>query len=110
MSPAGERGMGWQGRRSLTNVGGAIDTEGDRADADRLARALDVPPPTDSEGDPARSHVHGFHTYPARLHPLTAARLVTAFAPAGGRVLDPFCGSGTVLVESLVAGRAALGT
>ena len=97
-------------RRALTNIGGAITTEGDRADADRLARALDVPPATDAEDDSARGHVHGFHTYPARMHPVTAARLVSAFAPPGGRVLDPFCGSGTVLVEALVAGRNALGT
>jgi tRNA G10 N-methylase Trm11 len=97
-------------RRALTNVGGATETEGDRADADRLAHALAVPPATDADGDPARAHVHGYHTYPARLHPLTAARLVTAFAPAGARVLDPFCGSGTVLVEARAAGRAALGT
>ncbi|MBP3956668.1 hypothetical protein J8F10_15445 [Gemmata sp. G18] len=97
-------------RRALTNVGGAIDTEGDRADADRLAHALAVPPATDDDNDPARSHVHGFHTYPARMHPGTAARLVGAFVPPGGRVLDPFCGSGTVLVEALIAGRNAIGT
>lgn len=97
-------------RRALTNVGGLIDTEGDRADAERLAHALTVPPATDDDNDPARTHVHGFHTYPARMHPTTAARLVGAFAPSGGCVLDPFCGSGTVLVESLVAGRNALGT
>lgn len=97
-------------RRSLTHVGGAIETEGDRADADRLAHALAVPPSTDEENDPSRVHVHGFHTYPARMHPLTASRLVTAFAPPGGRVLDPFCGSGTVLAEAMIAGRAATGT
>src|SRR5262249_6524516 len=96
-------------RRSLTHVGGAIDTEGNQPDAERLAHALAVAPATDSDDDPARGHVHGFHTYPARLHPVTAARLVAAFAPAGGRVLDPFCGSGTVLVESLILGRRPLG-
>jgi hypothetical protein len=94
-------------RRSLTHVGGAVETEGDRADAGRLAHALAVPPATEDE-DAARSHVHGFHAYPARMHPLTAARLVAAFAK--GRVLDPFCGSGTVLVEAMIAGREAVGT
>ena len=97
-------------RRALTNIGGAIDTEGDQADAGRLARALAVPPATDADDEPARSHVHGFHTYPARMHPVTAARLVSAFVPPFGRVLDPFCGSGTVLVEALIAGRGAIGT
>lgn len=96
-------------RRALTHVGGATETAGDPADAARLAAALTVAPAGDADDDPARSHVHGFHTYPARLHPDTAARLVRAFAPPGGRVLDPFCGSGTVLVEALAAGRRPLG-
>lgn len=96
-------------RRALTNLGGDIATEGDRAEADALANALSVAPALEAE-DAARAHVHGFHTYPARLHPDTAARLVSAFAPPGGRVLDPFCGSGTVLVEALVQGRQPFGT
>ena len=97
-------------RRSLSHVGGDIRVAGDDADADRLAFALHVAPSTDAADDPSRAHVHGFHTYPARIHPVTAARLVTAFAPAGGRVLDPFCGSGTVLVEALARGRRPVGT
>ena len=55
------------------------------------------------------AHVHGFHSYPARLHPETARRLVEGFSPQGGRVLDPFCGSGTVLVEARMLGRHAFG-
>jgi hypothetical protein len=43
------------------------------------------------------------------MHPETAARLVRAFVPTGGSVLDPFCGSGTVLVEALILGRKPLG-
>ena len=97
-------------RRSLSHVGGHTDTAGPRAEAEKLAHALDVAPATDADDDPARSHVHGFHTYPARMHPTTAARLVRAFSPPGGKVFDPFCGSGTVLVEALLAGRAALGS
>ena len=101
-------------RRSLTNVGGQVDVGGAQDEGDRLARALDVPPPPPrsdraSEGD-ERAHVHGFHAYPARMHPVTASRLLEAFAPVGGVVLDPFCGSGTVLVESMLLGRPAVGT
>jgi methylase of polypeptide subunit release factors len=55
------------------------------------------------------AHVHGFHSYPARLHPETAARLIQAFSPPKGQVLDPFCGSGTVLVEGRLAGRRVTG-
>jgi DNA modification methylase len=96
-------------RRSLTHVGGAIVTEGEPDAAQALARALDVPPTSGAEDDPDRAHVHGFHSYPARLHPETAARLVEAFVRPGGRLLDPFCGSGTVLVEARRLGRHAFG-
>jgi hypothetical protein len=102
-------------RRSLTHVGGATETAGDRELAAKLAAALDVAPAPEPTGtnadsdDPDRTHVHGFHTYPARMHPATAARLVLAVSAPGDTVLDPFCGSGTVLVEALLAGRKALG-
>lgn len=75
-----------------------------------LAHALDVAPAGDLDDEPERADVHGFHVYPARMHPTTASRLVRAFADEGALVLDPFCGSGTVLVEAIAAGRRATGT
>jgi hypothetical protein len=66
-----------------------------------LARALAVEPRDDDL-------THGFHTYPAGLHP-SAARQLIELAP--GRTLrDPFAGGGTVLVEAMRAGREAWGT
>ncbi len=102
-------------RRSLTHVGGTTRTAGDGEIAAKLAAALDVAPAPEPKGtveadDADRLHVHGFHTYPARMHPATAARLVEAVSAPGTTVLDPFCGSGTVLVEALLAGRRAVGT
>jgi methylase of polypeptide subunit release factors len=102
-------------RRSLTHVGGEVETAGTPAVAGALAAALDVPPAdpdatTPDADDPDRVHVHGFHTYPARMHPATAAALVRALSAPGATVLDPFCGSGTVLVEAMIAGRRAVGT
>ena len=97
-------------RRALTHVGGKIETGGDRGASSILSAALDVPSNEGEGDDPARSHVHGFHAYPARMHPLTAARLVEKLARPGGRVLDPFCGSGTVLIEARRLGREAAGT
>ncbi len=93
-------------KRSLTNIGGVVATGGDEKEAAPLAYALDV----GADEEEHRSHVHGFHTYAARMHPLTGARLVEAFAKPKGVVLDPFCGSGTVLVEAMLAGRGAVGT
>jgi hypothetical protein len=102
-------------RRSLSHVGGAVVTSGDRELAGLLAGALDVEPAREptvaaSEDDADRMHVHGFHAYPARIHPVTAARLVRAISREGATVLDPFCGSGTVLVEAMIAKRRAIGT
>jgi DNA modification methylase len=103
-------------RRSLTHVGGAVQTAGDPRIATKLAEALDVAPAPEpkrdaaAEDDPDRTHMHGFHTYPARMHPTTAGRLVRAATEPGAVVLDPFCGSGTVLVEAMIAGRNAVGT
>jgi DNA methylase len=95
-------------------VGGATDIGGSRAEGLALAAALEVQPAQAPGSEPAegedRAHVHGFHTYPARMHPLTASRLVEAFSPARATLLDPFCGSGTVLVEAMIAGRSAIGT
>lgn len=99
-------------RRSLTHVGGEVETAGNRQVAAALAQSLDVAPAAEQPGedDADRTHVHGFHTYPARMHPQTADRLVRALSAEGATVLDPFCGSGTVLVEAMIAGRRAVGT
>ncbi len=101
--------IGPRRRRPLGNVGGAIEREGDPAASEALAAALDVQPTSEADA-PDRAHVHGFHSYPARTHPVSARRLIEAFAPQGGTVLDPFCGSGTILVEAMLAGRDAVGT
>lgn len=95
-------------RRSLSHVGGDTRLEGDNACAALLAGALDVPTSEASE-QAARAHVHGFHSYPARMHPLTARRLIEAFSQPGDAILDPFCGSGTILVEARLLGRKAFG-
>lgn len=95
-------------RRALTNVGGAVHLVGESRLAEVLAHALDVPTSAEAEAE-TRAHVHGFHTYPARMHPQTARRLVEGLSSPGSRVLDPFCGSGTVLVEARLAGRAVAG-
>jgi hypothetical protein len=89
-------------------VGGKTRIQGDAEAGALLAAAVDVPTSAEAE-ELARAHVHGFHSYPARMHPLTARRLVEAFSAKGARVLDPFAGSGTVLVEARLAGRAAVG-
>ena len=54
---------------------------------------------------------HLIHSYPAKLlmHIPYFFLANTVLSQPGDLVLDPFCGSGTVLLESLLAGREALG-
>ncbi len=49
--------------------------------------------------------------YPASLHPKYARALVNLTqVPSGGRLLDPFCGTGAILVEGSMIGLKAIGT
>ena len=54
---------------------------------------------------------HLVHPYPAKLLPHIPIFLLSCerFSRPGDLVVDPFCGSGTVLVEAVLAGRTALG-
>ena len=54
---------------------------------------------------------HQMHSYPAKLLAnIPYYFLATdAFCPINGIVLDPFCGTGTVLLEAVLSGRSALG-
>jgi site-specific DNA-methyltransferase (cytosine-N4-specific) len=53
---------------------------------------------------------HGIHPYPARFIPQIPRALIRLFHPGDDApVLDPFCGSGTSLVEALYAGIPSVG-
>ncbi|MBN2192629.1 MAG: hypothetical protein JW751_07410 [Polyangiaceae bacterium] len=93
-------------RRALSHVGGAVDVAATPGwEVEPLVAALSV----SDDRDRVLRHVHGFHSYPARMHPDTAAGVIRALARAGQVVLDPFMGSGTVLVEARLAGHRAEG-
>jgi DNA modification methylase len=47
--------------------------------------------------------------YPTQKPLALLSMLVEACSPAGGTVLDPFCGSGTTLVAAIESGRNAVG-
>lgn len=94
-------------RRALSHVGGRVEVSADDPD---LGECLEDALRVSAEDPAARAHVHGFHSYAARLHPVTAARLVEGLSRPRATVLDPFMGSGTVLVEARLLGRLAIGT
>jgi adenine-specific DNA methylase len=94
-------------RRALSNVGGKAESRGDPAFTFLLAQALEAASAEDELGD---ALTHGFHSYPARMHPAVARTLLEQLWVKGGVVLDPFCGSGTVLVEAMLAGWRSLGS
>jgi DNA modification methylase len=54
-------------------------------------------------------HVHGLHPYLGKFVPQLVEALLRRYVPAGGRVLDPFAGSGTTLVQALESGYDAVG-
>jgi hypothetical protein len=54
-------------------------------------------------------HVHRLHPYLGKFIPQLVETLLARYVPAGGRVLDPFAGSGTTLVQALESGRDATG-
>ena len=91
-------------RRALTSVGGPTRHGGQDKVAKVLARAL-----ASVDGVEPDALTHGFHSYPARMHYMVARTLLASWGEPDMRVLDPFCGSGTVLIEARRAGLAAVG-
>ena len=54
-------------------------------------------------------HVHRLHPYLGKFVPQLVEALLERYVGPGGRVLDPFAGSGTTLVQSLESGYDAVG-
>jgi DNA methylase len=54
-------------------------------------------------------HVHRLHPYLGKYIPQLVEELFRRHVPPGGRVLDPFAGSGTTLVQALESGLDSVG-
>ncbi|TAE75067.1 MAG: hypothetical protein EAZ85_03215 [Bacteroidetes bacterium] len=51
---------------------------------------------------------HSYYTYPAKFIPQLASRLILEHSQKGDIVIDPFMGSGTTILESIVNERVAI--
>ena len=56
-----------------------------------------------------KEYTHCFHAYPAMMIPQIARKLLTRYGVEGGWLFDPYCGTGTSLVEASIFGMNGLG-
>lgn len=52
---------------------------------------------------------HNIHRYSGKFIPQIAARAISILSEPGDLIVDPYCGSGTTLVESALLGRRSIG-
>lgn len=57
-----------------------------------------------------KEYTHGIHPYPAMMIPQVARRLISEYGREEGLLLDPYCGSGTTLLEGMLADLVSTGT
>jgi len=90
-----------------------------RGDVEKLANRLPLASDSvtdaknidwDFPGSSSDDSIHAFHPYPAKFIPEIPRALIELFPPPKGScVFDPFCGSGTTLVEAQVKGYDSVG-
>ena len=56
-----------------------------------------------------KEYTHCFHTYPAMMIPQIARKLLNQYGVEGEWLLDPYCGTGTSLVEASLFGMPSVG-
>ncbi len=61
-------------------------------------------------GASTRELTHVYHDYPARMIPQVAGKLLDLYGNKAHRLFDPYCGTGTSLVEATLRGISAYGT
>ena len=64
----------------------------------------------DFRGEDTKEYTHCFHIYPAMMIPQIARRLIELYGKDADFLFDPYCGTGTSLVEGRLAGMSVAGT
>lgn len=73
-------------------------------------KVLENGPATVSKRKDSKYCTHGLHAFKGKFYPQLAKSLLNiSDAPLGGRILDPYCGSGTTLIEGMLNGFASYG-
>ncbi len=57
-----------------------------------------------------KQHVHCFHIYPAMMIPQIAGKILDEYGEKANFLFDPYCGTGTSLVEANLRGINSIGT
>ena len=63
----------------------------------------------DFRNSDTKEFTHCFHNYPAMMIPQVVRKLLERYGVRGGWLLDPYCGTGTSLVEASIFGMNAVG-
>jgi DNA modification methylase len=63
----------------------------------------------DNQNKNSTYYSHGFHPYPAKYTPQLVNKFFNLYCKRGFIILDPFCGSGTTLVEGVLNGMDSVG-
>ena len=74
----------------------------------RLSEELQNEPWGYADAD-TKNLTHNIHRYSGKFIPQIAARAISILTQPSELVVDPYCGSGTTLVESVLLGRRAIG-
>jgi len=64
----------------------------------------------DYRNEDTKSYTHCFHVYPAMMIPQVAGRLIDKYGRDSTLLFDPYCGTGTSLVEANLRNINAIGT
>lgn len=61
-------------------------------------------------GSNTKTYTHCYHTYPAMMIPPIASRIIEKYGQHAQTLFDPYCGTGTSLLEANLKGIHAIGT
>ena len=61
-------------------------------------------------GSSTRDYTHVYHDYPARMIPQVARKLIHLYGKTAKTLYDPYCGTGSSLVEGIIEGLDVIGT